>query len=198
MPLQMCFVPVQCKTNCKADLTARMGMIPGCRCQRLQLLIDSCHTSLQKCSITSYNCDSGLTVCDNTHPPLPRAHAQPLLAKLTMCMKVDESVMLVLCIKFACVHSTCLIATSSMQQQVQWPPDLLKVLYVQHLHQGVDCQSLQDGIDGSRAHIRADVLLQAEDPPLGLKLMAVAAHHVHKAPEGLCLHRSMRRLDGRL
>ena len=65
---------------------------------------------------------------------------------------------------------------------------LLKVLYVQHFHQSVDCKSLQDGIDGGRPHISADVLLQAQDPPLSLKLMAVAAHHVHKSPEGFCLH----------
>ena len=65
---------------------------------------------------------------------------------------------------------------------------LLEVLYIQHLHQSVDRQSLQDGVDGGRAHISADVLLQAKDPPLSLKLMAVAAHHVHKPPEGFRLH----------
>ena len=70
---------------------------------------------------------------------------------------------------------------------MQWTPDLLKVLYVQHLHQGVDCQSLQDGVDSGRAHICADVLLQAQHAPLGLKLRAVAANHVHETPEGLRL-----------
>lgn len=102
--------------------------------------------------------------------------------------------MLVPCIKFACVHGEfawmlCRYtkrAESTMQ--VQWTSDLLKVLYVEHLHQSVDCQSLQDGVDGGRTHICADVLLQAQHAPLRLKLVAVAAHHVHKAPKGLRLH----------
>lgn len=108
--------------------------------------------------------------------------------------------LLVLCIISACAQCVaCMLANDAYRVEMHNTGIcnisnssellyLLNVLYIQHFHQSVDCKSLQDGIDGGRAHISADVLLEAQDPSLSLKLMAVAAYHVHKPPEGCCLH----------
>ena len=98
-----------------------------------------------------------------------RAHKDPLIMRLVM-------------------HLSCMGLPQPAHGRYFSGAHPLKVLDVEDLHAGVGSQGVQYGIDVRRAHIRGDVLLQAQHAPVRLELAGIGADQVAQPRYLLVLH----------